>query len=144
MDNTKKILVIDNENEVIEVVTSIIKDISTIDIVHSTSDVESAMNMLKNEEYCAILGNVNLCSSGGVTCVDLIKEAISGYGDRYYNKIIVMSPDIDKIVEALRSGAYMSIIKPLQRSELRRKLSIVVDLHLKTMPPPKGPDGAFK
>ena len=48
-----------------------------------------------------------------------------------------MSNDIDKIVEALRSGAYMSIIKPLQRSELRHKLSIVVDVHLKTFASPK-------
>ncbi len=104
MDNTKKILVIDNDTEVIDVVTSILKDISTIEVVHSTSDVEGAMNMLKNEEYCAILGNVELSSSNGISCVDLIKEAISGYGDRYYNKIIVMSPDIDKIVDALRAA----------------------------------------
>jgi len=138
MENMKKILVIDNDLEVIEVVTSIIKDISTIEVVHSTSDIEGARNMLKNEEYCAILGNANLVSNSGVTCVDLIKEAVSDYGDRYYNKIIVMSNDIDKIVEALRSGAYMSIIKPLERSELRHKLSIVVDMHLKTLPPQKG------
>ena len=135
MDNTKKILVIDNDNEVIEVVTSILKDISDIEVVHSTSDIEGAMVMLKNDEYCAILGNVNLSPSNGISCVDLIKEAISGYGNRYYNKILVMSPDIDKIVEALRCGAYMSIIKPLERSELRHKLSIVVDMHLKTIPP---------
>ena len=138
MDNVKKILVIDNDNEVIEVVTSILKDISTIEVVHSTSDIEGARNMLKSDEYCAILGNANLISTEGFSCVDVIKEAVSDYGDRYYNKIIVMSNDIDKIIDALRNGAYMSIIKPLQRSELRHKLSIVVDMHLKTLPPPKG------
>jgi len=137
-DNRKKILVIDNDSEVIEVVTSIIKDISTIEVIHSTSDFEGARNMLKNEEYCAILGNANLNPSNGVSYIDIIKEAVSDYGDRYYNKIIVMSSDIDKIIEALRSGAYMSIIKPLERSELRHKLSIVVDMHLKTLPTKKG------
>lgn len=138
MENAKKILVIDNDTEVIETITNIVKDISTIDVIHSTDDIAGAINLLKNEEYCAILGNANLASDSGVSYADFVREAVSAYGDRYYNKIIVMSNDIDKIVEALRSGAYMSIIKPLERSELRHKLSIVVDLHLKTASNSKG------
>jgi len=134
MANQKKILVIDNDAEIIEAVKNIIMDISTIEVVHSTDNIAGAMDLLKNEEYCAILGNANLISDSGVSYTDFIREAVSEYGDRYYNKIIVMSNNIDMIVEALRSGAYMSIIKPLEKSELRHKLSIVIDSHLKTMP----------
>ncbi len=37
----------------------------------------------------------------------------------------------------------MSIIKPLERSELRHKLSIVVDMHLKTLPVKEFTDRPF-
>jgi len=134
MENTKKILVIDNDSAVIDAISNVVRDISNINVIHSTDDICGAMDMLKNDEYCAILGNASLPERGGVSYADFIKEAVSEYGERYYNKIIVMSSDIDKIVEGLRSGAYMSIIKPLEPTELKHKLSIVVDTHLKSVP----------
>ncbi|MBN1822682.1 MAG: response regulator [Endomicrobiales bacterium] len=127
MTQRTKVLIIDADEHFVNVVTDTVKDLPPISEVHSTIDMDKAKNLLKNDEYCAILADIGLISPDGMTGIDFVKDIVNSYGETYFKRIIVTSHDIDRIVEALRCGAYMSIIKPFEKGELKHKLNLILN-----------------
>lgn len=126
MNRNRKILVLDDDHHVARLVSSVAKEHHSVNEIHHATSVEEAMQMLKNEEYCAILSDIHLTPENDGVGVEFIRAVDSTYGEKYFKKIIVMSHDVDRIIEALKSGAYVSIVKPFGTVELKQKLGMVL------------------
>lgn len=115
--NQTKILIVDDEEPIRELIAQIIKadgyDTQT------ASGVDEAMDYLAKEEYSLIISDINMPNKTGI---DLLREVF--LVDENIAVLMATAVDDRKVaVNTLELGAYGYIIKPFERNELLINIS---------------------
>lgn len=111
-NNTYKILVVDDERPIRELISQIVKREGYE--CQTASGVDEALEALKEDEFALVISDINM---PGKTGIDLLNHIIKTYTDL----AVVMATAVDDrkvAIHTLEQGAYAYIIKPFARNEL--------------------------
>lgn len=123
MQNNGAILVVDDEQNTLKVISAILKN-KGYD-VFTVRTAEEALTTIKKEDFDAVLTDYKLPGINGIQLVDEIKN-------RGYQMPIVMLTaygTIEKAVEAMKKGAFNYLVKPINPDELITVMREAVDKH---------------
>ena len=106
MDNTQKILIVDDEENIRRIFKKALEKKNYV--VHTSPNAEDALRKIKNQEYFLVFSDIFM---GGMSGLDLLKEV---KGTTSQAKIVVMTAQdtMNNTIEAMRMGAYDYISKP--------------------------------
>ena len=106
MDNTSKILIVDDEENIRRIFKKALEKKNYV--VHTSPNAEDALRKIKNQEYFLVFSDIFM---GGMSGLDLLKEV---KGTTSQAKIVVMTAQdtMNNTIEAMRMGAYDYISKP--------------------------------
>ena len=108
----KKILIIDDEEDVLELLT----DIYTKDVwqVHTALDGKKALEMMRKDFFPVVLVDCNMPKMGGLEFI----EEVQKIGNK--SKIILMTgqPEYQSLKKGIEGGIFYYIEKPFQRDIL--------------------------
>ena len=106
MDNTPKILIVDDEENIRRIFKKALEKKNYV--VHTAPNAEDALRKIKNQEYFLVFSDIFM---GGMSGLDLLKEV---KGTTSQAKIVVMTAQdtMNNTIEAMRMGAYDYISKP--------------------------------
>lgn len=117
MQNTKVIVLIDDEVDVVEALTEML-ELEGFDVLPFT-DPKAALTSLKADSHCIVLCDVKMPHIDGLTLLDRINKRAPGL------PVLLMSGhgDIPMATQAIKNGAYDFLEKPLVPSDLIAKLN---------------------
>jgi len=106
MDNTPKILIVDDEENIRRIFKKALEKKNYV--VHTAPNAEDALRKIKNQEYFLVFSDIFM---DGMSGLDLLKEV---KGTTSQAKIVVMTAQdtMNNTIEAMRMGAYDYISKP--------------------------------
>ena len=118
-----KILVIDDEKQVLDLISGILKK-QGFDVYQASSG-EQGMELFEREEPTIILTDINIPDISGIEILKLVKKASPT------TQVIVFSGmgTTDDIIKALRLGASDYIIKPLSVGLLIHNVTRCIERH---------------
>jgi two-component system nitrogen regulation response regulator NtrX len=119
----KRILVVDDERNIQAILKEVLSDEGYS--VTTTGTGKGCIDALKKEPYDAIILDVKLPDSDGISLIEKIKEMASEC------EIVVISghATIEMAVEAIKGGAYDFIKKPLSLEKVRIVLAHALEMH---------------
>lgn len=121
-NNTKaKILVVDDEEKVLELLKKILSDRY---LVFSAINGEEALKQLDKEEIDIILLDIMMPKQNGIELLRCIRKK---YEDSIDVIMVSVSAVIKDVVEAIKLGAYHYITKPFEIVELLSVIEEVVE-----------------
>lgn len=117
MQNTKVVVLIDDEIDVIEALTEML-ELEGFDVLPFT-DPKLALRSIKSDSHCVVLCDVKMPHIDGLTLLDAINKRASNL------PVLLMSGhgDIPMATQAIKNGAYDFLEKPLVPSDLIIKLN---------------------
>ena len=112
MTEQKRILVVDDDDAMREMVASLLQDEGFA--AHGVGSADAALDWLQDEEADAVVSDIRMPGRSGL---DLVGEL---HALRPETPVILMTAfgSIDSAVEAMRAGAFDYITKPFKREEL--------------------------
>ena len=127
MNNTKKILIVDDEENIRRVFKKALERRNYI--VHTAPNAEDAILKIKNHEYLLVFSDIFM---DGMSGLDLLQEA---RGVAPQSKVVIMTAQdtMNNTIEAMQMGAYDYISKPfdfddiytlLDRAESSREIQV--------------------
>jgi two-component system C4-dicarboxylate transport response regulator DctD len=117
MQNTKTVVLIDDEIDVIEALVEML-ELEGFQVLPFT-DPNLALRSLRPDCHCIVLCDVKMPHIDGLTLLDAIHKRVSGL------PVLLMSGhgDIPMATQAIKNGAYDFLEKPMVPSNLIRKLN---------------------
>jgi PAS domain S-box-containing protein len=126
-----RVLVVDDNPSNLTVFKAILSD-DNFELVTAKSGVE-AMRELLNNDFAAILLDINMPTMDGIQTARLIRERQRS-SDVPIIFITAYQPDQAQVLARYASGAADYLVKPVQPEILQSKVRIFVDLFRKTRP----------
>lgn len=117
MQNTKIVVLIDDEIDVIEALTEML-ELEGFEVLPFT-DPKLALRSLRPDSHCVVLCDVKMPHIDGLTLLDAINKRVTNL------PVLLMSGhgDIPMATQAIKNGAYDFLEKPLVPSDLIVKLN---------------------
>ena len=118
MDNTPKILIVDDEENIRRIIKKALEKKNYV--VHTAPNAEDALRKIKNQDYFLVFSDIFM---DGMSGLDLLQEVKK---DSPQLKIVVMTAQytMNNTIEAMKAGAFEFVTKPfdiLQIEELVRQ-----------------------
>lgn len=106
MDNTQKILIVDDEENIRHIFKKALEKKNYI--VHTAPNAEDAIRKIKNQKYILVFSDIFMDGMSGLDLLRNIKETAPQV------KVVVMTAQdtMNNTIEAMRMGAYDYISKP--------------------------------
>ena len=106
MNNTKKILIVDDEENIRRIFKKALEKKNYT--VHTASNAEDALQKIKNQKYLLIFSDIFMDEMSGLTLLEEVKKI------NPQAKIVIMTAQdtMNNTIEAMRIGAYDYISKP--------------------------------
>ena len=106
MDNTQKILIVDDEENIRRIFKKALEKKNYI--VHTTPNAEEAIRKIENQEYFLVFSDIFLDGMNGLDLLKEIKETAP------HVKVVMMTAQdtMNNTIEAMQIGAYDYISKP--------------------------------
>jgi two-component system nitrogen regulation response regulator GlnG len=121
MEETKKILVVDDEENIRWVFKQALEKKHFT--VHTADGAEAAIDKIKANDYLLVFSDIFMGGMSGLDLLDKIREIRSGL------KVVVMTAQdtMNNTIEAMRRGAYDYISKPFDFDEIYRLVDKAVE-----------------
>ena len=123
MNNIKRILIVDDEPEIREILAEIL-DSAFAPIIIQAGNGQEAMGFLTHEKYDAIFCDYKMPIMNGKEFLDKANEV----GNTTPFIFVTGFPDDETFLEVLRGGAFGFIEKPFKRAEIISTLENAVRL----------------
>ena len=123
MMESKKVLVVDDEPNAVRVLSAILKD--TGYNVHEATNVDSATDVIRNEDIDAVITDLKMPSKDGFH----LFEYVSKHHPHMPVLFLTAYGTVESAVDAMRSGAYYYFIKPPDYSQLKSVLARAIEQH---------------
>lgn len=117
MSETRKILVVDDEEDVRDTLHNVLKSLN-YDPYTAESGAE-ALEIIKNEKIDVVLSDLYMPEMDGI---ELLKR-IRSVDPKMVFLMITAHPTIETAVEAIKKGAYDYLTKPFHIEEVRLKIN---------------------
>ncbi len=117
MSETRRVLVVDDEQEVRDTLSSVLENLDYIPYVASNG-VE-ALEIIKNEPIDVVLSDLYMPEMDGI---ELLKR-VRSMNKKVVFLMITAHPTIETAVEAIKKGAYDYLTKPFHIEEVRLKIN---------------------
>jgi two-component system response regulator PilR (NtrC family) len=117
MSETRRVLVVDDEQEVRDTLSSVLENLDYIPYVASNG-VE-ALEIIKNEPIDVVLSDLYMPEMDGI---ELLKR-VRSMNKKIVFLMITAHPTIETAVEAIKKGAYDYLTKPFHIEEVRLKIN---------------------
>jgi two-component system response regulator PilR (NtrC family) len=117
MSETRRVLVVDDEQEVRDTLSSVLENLDYIPYVASNG-VE-ALEIIKKEPIDVVLSDLYMPEMDGI---ELLKR-VRSMDKKIVFLMITAHPTIETAVEAIKKGAYDYLTKPFHIEEVRLKIN---------------------
>ncbi len=117
MSETRRVLVVDDEQEVRDTLSSVLENLDYIPYVASNG-VE-ALEIIKKEPIDVVLSDLYMPEMDGI---ELLKR-VRSMNKKIVFLMITAHPTIETAVEAIKKGAYDYLTKPFHIEEVRLKIN---------------------
>lgn len=121
MADKKKVLVVDDEQDVRDILDSVLKKLDYIPFVAESGD--EALDILKNNKIDVILSDLYMPGMDGI---ELLKR-VRTLRKNIVFLIITAHPTIETAVDAIKKGAYDYLTKPFHIEEVRVKINRAIE-----------------
>ena len=122
MNPTGKLLIVDDEIEIIELLTNVLK--ASVKEIHTAKNGQEALEKLKTEHFDAVLSDINMPKMDGL---NLLKQ-IRNEGIQIPFVILTAHGDKKLAIEALKLLAYDFLEKPWEDEELITSINRAIRL----------------
>jgi two-component system response regulator PilR (NtrC family) len=120
-EKKKKVLVVDDEQDVRDILDSVLKKLDFIPLVAESG--EEALEILKNNNIDVILSDLYMPGMDGI---ELLKR-VRTLKKNVVFLIITAHPTIETAVDAIKKGAYDYLTKPFHIEEVRVKINRAIE-----------------
>ncbi len=117
MSEARHVLVVDDEEDVRETLSSVLKNLDYIP--HVASNGVEALEVLKREKIDVVLSDLYMPEMDGI---ELLKR-VRATDNKVVFLMITAHPTIETAVEAIKKGAYDYLSKPFHIEEVRLKIN---------------------
>lgn len=117
MSETRRVLVVDDEQEVRDTLSSVLKSLDYVPYV-AANGVE-ALEIIKKEKIDVVLSDLYMPEMDGI---ELLKR-VRALDKKVVFLMITAHPTIETAVEAVKKGAYDYLTKPFHIEEVRLKIN---------------------
>ncbi len=117
MSETRRVLVVDDEQEVRDTLSSVLENLDYIPYVASNG-IE-ALEIIKKEPIDVVLSDLYMPEMDGI---ELLKR-VRSMNKKIVFLMITAHPTIETAVEAIKKGAYDYLTKPFHIEEVRLKIN---------------------
>ncbi len=117
MSENRHILVVDDEAEVRETLSSVLKSLNYVP--HVAKDGKEALQIIKSRQIDVVLSDLYMPEMDGI---ELLKR-VKSFNNRMVFLMITAHPTIETAVEAIKKGAYDYLTKPFHIEEVRLKIN---------------------
>ncbi len=117
MSDQIHVLVVDDEEDVRETLSSVLKNLNYIPFVASNG--KEALEVIKNEHIDVVLSDLYMPEMDGI---ELLKR-VRSENNKIVFLMITAHPTIETAVEAIKKGAYDYLSKPFHIEEVRLKIN---------------------
>jgi two-component system response regulator PilR (NtrC family) len=120
-EKKKRVLVVDDEQDVREILDSVLKKLDYIPFVAESG--EDALEILRNNKIDVILSDLYMPGMDGI---ELLKR-VRTIKKNIVFLIITAHPTIETAVDAIKKGAYDYLTKPFHIEEVRVKINRAIE-----------------
>jgi two-component system response regulator PilR (NtrC family) len=120
-DKKKRVLVVDDEQDVREILDSVLKKLDYIPYVAESG--AEALEILKNNKIDVVLSDLYMPNMDGI---ELLKR-VRTLSKNIVFLIITAHPTIETAVDAIKKGAYDYLTKPFHIEEVRVKINRAIE-----------------
>jgi two-component system response regulator PilR (NtrC family) len=120
-EKKKRVLVVDDEQDVREILDSVLKKLDYIPFVAEGG--EQALEILRNNKIDVILSDLYMPGMDGI---ELLKR-VRTLKKNIVFLIITAHPTIETAVDAIKKGAYDYLTKPFHIEEVRLKINRAIE-----------------
>jgi len=117
MEEAKRILVVDDEEDVRETLSGVLKSLNYIPYIAASG--AEALEILKHEKIDVVLSDLYMPEMDGI---QLLKR-IRALNSKVIFMMITAHPTIETAVETIKKGAYDYLTKPFHIEEVRLKIN---------------------
>ncbi|MCB0357482.1 MAG: sigma-54-dependent Fis family transcriptional regulator, partial [Bdellovibrionales bacterium] len=120
MNNVINVLIVDDEDELRKSLTSVIKStLPNYDFnISEAANGKMAVSMIKDQSYDLVLMDVRMPELNGLEALKIIKD----HDPKTFVVIMTAHGNLDDAVEAIKSGAFDYIEKPVQPNQVTKML----------------------
>lgn len=101
-----------------------LRDLGMVGTIDEAENIQSAVNLLKQNKYDLILSDWNLPDGTGYDLLVKFKQSALSKNTPYI--LCTTMDEVSSILKALSAGADEYIVKPWQTNELRKKIEAVM------------------
>lgn len=101
-----------------------LRDLGMVGTIDDAENIQSAVNLLKQNKYDLILSDWNLPDGTGYDLLVKFKQSALSKNTPYI--LCTTMDEVSSILKALSAGADEYIVKPWQTNELRKKIEAVM------------------
>lgn len=127
-ENLFKILIVDDEPEARKLLRSLLGEINNVTISGEAENAEKALFLLVEHYPNLILMDINMPGASGMDLVKLIRKRNIDV------PVVFISAYEQFAVEAIRSGVYDFLLKPVDRTELKNLVEKYQRINSKDLP----------
>jgi len=120
-EKQKSVLVVDDEQDVREILDSVLKKLDFIPFVAESG--EKALEILRNNKIDVVLSDLYMPGMDGI---ELLKRVRTVKKNIVF-LIITAHPTIETAVDAIKKGAYDYLTKPFHIEEVRLKINRAIE-----------------
>jgi DNA-binding NtrC family response regulator len=120
-EKKKKVLVVDDEQDVREILDSVLRKLDYIPYVAESG--QEALEILKNNKIDVVLSDLYMPGMDGI---ELLKR-VRTLSKSIVFLIITAHPTIETAVDAIKKGAYDYLTKPFHIEEVRVKINRAIE-----------------
>ncbi len=117
MSETRRVLVVDDEQEVRDTLSNVLKSLDYEPFVAASG--KEALEIIKKEPIDVVLSDLYMPEMDGI---ELLKK-VKMINNRVVFLMITAHPTIETAVEAIKKGAYDYLTKPFHIEEVRLKIN---------------------